>query len=95
MTHQVLGSMTYKLLNNKLTFGIYGRYNVRAVPAALIDQFGNGRFFILDLRADYNIKSFSFSFIANNVTNTVYRETSLVPMPGTWFNTTLAYKWVK
>ncbi len=36
---------------------------------------------VVDLATSYNLKAFEFSLFANNIFNTTYTETNLVPMP--------------
>ena len=36
---------------------------------------------VVDLGAAYTLSAFEFSLFANNIFNTVYTETNLVPMP--------------
>jgi len=40
---------------------------------------------LVDLKLNYTGENFAAFISANNVTNTEYRETNLVPMPGRWF----------
>ena len=71
MKHQVVGSYYMQFLKN-VTHSILYRYSERT----------NGdSYSVVDLGAAYTLKAFEFSLFANNIFNTEYTETNLVPMP--------------
>ncbi len=71
MKHQVVGSYYMQFFKN-LTNSILYRYAERT----------NGdSYSVVDLGAAYTLKAFEFSLFANNIFNTEYTETNLVPMP--------------
>jgi iron complex outermembrane receptor protein len=71
LKHQVVGSYYMQFLKN-VTNSISYRYSERT----------NGdSYTVVDLGAAYTLKAFEFSLFANNIFNTEYTETNLVPMP--------------
>ncbi len=71
MKHQVVGSYYMQFFKN-VTNSILYRYSERT----------NGdSYSVVDLGAAYTLKAFEFSLFANNIFNTEYTETNLVPMP--------------
>ena len=71
MKHQLMGSYTMQFLknfNNTISY----RYAERTTG----DSYS-----VVDLGATYNLKAFEISLFANNIFNTAYTETNLVPMP--------------
>ena len=71
LKHQFVGSYTMQYLKN-FSNTISYRYAERT----------NGdSYSVVDLGAAYNLKAFELSLFANNIFNTAYTETNLVPMP--------------
>ncbi len=60
----------------KLGADVIYRYNERMVL---------GSYNILDAKLSYQAEKLNLYVLVNNITNTRYTETSLVPMPGRWF----------
>lgn len=71
LKHQVVGSYYMQFLKN-FTNSILYRYSERTTG----DSYS-----VVDLGAAYTFKAFEFSLFANNIFNTEYTETNLVPMP--------------
>lgn len=71
MKHQFVGSYNLQFLKN-LTNSISYRYSERTTG----DSYS-----VVDLGAAYTLNAFEFSLFANNIFNTEYTETNLVPMP--------------
>lgn len=51
-----------------------------------------GSYNLLDDRISYQLKDWNLYLLVNNITNTKYTETSLVPMPGRWFHIGFNYR---
>lgn len=71
MKNQFVGSYNMQFLK-KVTNTVSYRYTERTAGSS---------YSVVDLAASYNLKAFEFSLFANNIFNTVYTETNLVPMP--------------
>lgn len=71
LKHQVVGSYYMQFFKN-LTNSISYRYYERT---------SGDSYAVVDLGAAYTLKAFEFSLFANNIFNTEYTETNLVPMP--------------
>jgi iron complex outermembrane receptor protein len=71
MKNQFVGSYNMQFLK-KVTNTVSYRYTERTAGSS---------YSVVDLVASYNLKAFEFSLFANNIFNTVYTETNLVPMP--------------
>ena len=71
LKHQVVGSYYMQFFKN-LTNSISYRYSERT---------SGDSYAVVDLGAAYTLKAFEFSLFANNIFNTEYTETNLVPMP--------------
>ena len=71
LKHQVVGSCHMQFLKN-VTNSILYRYSERT---------DGDSYAVVDLGAAYTLSAFEFSLFANNIFNTVYTETNLVPMP--------------
>ncbi|WP_291100378.1 MULTISPECIES: TonB-dependent receptor plug domain-containing protein [unclassified Flavobacterium] len=71
MKHQFVGSYTMQFLKN-FSNTISYRYAERTT--------GNS-YSVVDLGASYHLKAFEISLFANNIFNTAYTETNLIPMP--------------
>ena len=69
--HQFVGSYYMQFLKN-FSNSISYRFVERTIGAS---------YSVVDLAASYNFRVFEFSFFANNIFNTEYTETNLVPMP--------------
>lgn len=81
LKHQFVAKLrnNFKGLTNELVY----RYNERA---------NLGSYNLLDDKISYQFKNFNVYVLVNNITNSTYIETSLVPMPGRWFHAGIAYK---
>jgi vitamin B12 transporter len=95
LKHQIIGSTNVRWMQGRLTTGITARYNERIAPGALAELEGFSNHFLLDARINYLFKRFTAGFTLNNITDIVYHETTLVPMPGRWVNFVLGYRWEK
>ena len=82
LKHQFVATLENKFLKNFTNVLTY-RYNERV---------NLGSYNLLDEKLNYNMKDFSVYVLINNLTNSKYVETSLVPMPGRWFHVGLSYK---
>lgn len=51
-----------------------------------------GSYNLLDAKLTYNTQKLNLYLLVNNITNTKYTETSLVPMPGRWFMLGFTFK---
>jgi vitamin B12 transporter len=71
LKHQVVGSYYMQFLKN-VTNSILYRYSERT---------SGDSYSVVDLGAAYTLNAFEFSLFANNIFNTEYTETNLVPMP--------------
>jgi vitamin B12 transporter len=71
MKNQFVGSYNMQFLK-KVTNTVSYRYTERTTGSS---------YSVVDLATSYNLKAFEFSLFANNVFNTTYTETNLVPMP--------------
>jgi len=71
LKHQVVGSYYMQFLKN-VTNSILYRYSERT---------SDDSYSVVDLGAAYTLNAFEFSLFANNIFNTEYTETNLVPMP--------------
>ena len=71
MKNQFVGSYNMQFLKN-VTNTVSYRYTERTTGSA---------YSVVDLATSYNLRAFEFSLFANNIFNTTYTETNLVPMP--------------
>jgi iron complex outermembrane receptor protein len=71
MKNQFVGSYNMQFLK-KVTNTVSYRYTERTAGSS---------YSVVDLATSYNLKAFEFSLFANNIFNTTYTETNLVPMP--------------
>ncbi len=81
LRHQFVAKLrnNYKGLSNELIY----RYNERV---------NLGSYNLLDDKISYQFKNFNVYVLVNNITNSDYIETSLVPMPGRWFHAGFTYQ---
>ena len=80
LRHQFVAKLrnNFKGLSNELIY----RYNERV---------NLGSYNLLDDKISYQFKNFNVYVLVNNITNSDYIETSLVPMPGRWFHVGFTY----
>ena len=80
LRHQFVAKLrnNFKGLSNELIY----RYNERV---------NLGSYNLLDDKISYQFKNFNVYVLVNNITNSDYIETSLVPMPGRWFHAGFTY----
>jgi iron complex outermembrane receptor protein len=71
MKHQFVGSYTMQFCSN---------FN-NTISYRYAERTSGGSYSVVDLGASYNLKVFEISLFANNIFNTTYTETNLVPMP--------------
>ena len=71
MKHQLVGSYNMQFLKN-LSHTIAYRYAERT---------SGDSYSVVDLGTSYGVNAFEFSLFANNIFNTEYTETSMIPMP--------------
>lgn len=82
LKHQLVASVENHFFQNFTNVLTY-RYNERV---------NLGSYNLLDEKLNYNFNHFSVYVLINNITNSKYIETSLVPMPGRWFHVGMSYK---
>jgi vitamin B12 transporter len=71
LKHQFVGSYNMQFLKN-FTNTISYRYS---------ERIAGDSYSVVDLGASYTLNAFELSLFANNIFNTEYTETNLVPMP--------------
>lgn len=82
LRHQLIGEINVKFLkffSNQLIYRYTERVNL-------------GSYNTLDEQLNFRYKDFNFYVLINNLTNTKYIETNLVPMPGRWFHVGVTYQ---
>ena len=82
LRHQFVAQLDVKFLkffSNQLIYKYSERVNL-------------GSYNILDEQLNFRIKDLNFYVLINNLTNTKYVETNLVPMPGRWFHVGFTYQ---
>ena len=82
LRHQFVAQVDVKFLkyfSNQLIYKYSERVNL-------------GSYNILDEQLNFRIKDLNFYVLINNLTNTKYVETNLVPMPGRWFHVGFTYQ---
>ncbi len=82
LRHQFVGQLDVKFLkffSNQLIYKYSERVNL-------------GSYNVLDEQLNFRIKELNFYILINNLTNTKYVETNLVPMPGRWFHVGFTYQ---
>jgi iron complex outermembrane receptor protein len=82
LRHQVVAQLDVKFLkffSNQLIYKYSERVNL-------------GSYNILDEQLNFRYKDLNFYVLINNLTNTKYTETNLVPMPGRWFHVGFTYQ---
>lgn len=82
LRHQFVAQLDVKFLkffSNQLIYKYSERVNL-------------GSYNILDEQLNFRIKDLNFYVLINNLTNTKYVETNLVPMPGRWFHLGFTYR---
>lgn len=82
LRHQFVASLENRFLKNFTNLLTY-RYNERK---------NLGSYNLVDEKLNYQHNDFGIYLLINNLTNTKYTETSLVPMPGRWFHIGVNYK---
>ncbi|SFH82560.1 TonB-dependent receptor plug domain-containing protein [Halpernia frigidisoli] len=82
LKHQFVATLENKFLKNFTNVLTY-RYNERV---------NLGSYNLIDEKLNYHFNDFAVYVLINNLTNSKYIETSLVPMPGRWFHVGLSYK---
>ncbi|MFC4687199.1 TonB-dependent receptor plug domain-containing protein [Epilithonimonas pallida] len=82
LRHQLVGEINVKFLkffSNQLIYRYTERVNL-------------GSYNTLDEQLNFRYEDFNFYVLINNLTNTKYIETNLVPMPGRWFHIGVTYQ---
>lgn len=82
LRHQFVAQFDLKFLkffSNQLIYKYSERVNL-------------GSYNVLDEQLNFRIKDLNFYVLMNNLTNTKYVETNLVPMPGRWFHIGFTYQ---
>lgn len=82
LKHQLVLKLENRFLKN-FSNEISYRYNQRV---------NLGSYNLLDEKLNFHKNDFVFYVLINNLTNSKYVETSLVPMPGRWFHIGMSYK---
>lgn len=81
LKHQFNAKLQLKV--EKLGADVIYRYNERVAL---------GSYNLLDAKLNYQFPKLDVYLLVNNITNTHYTETSLVPMPGRWFMLGFTFK---
>ncbi|MEM9545988.1 MAG: TonB-dependent receptor [Bacteroidota bacterium] len=76
LSHQLIIGFDFAILPKKITLHPQFRY---------LDRESLEDYSLLDMRLNYKGSNFNAFITANNLFDTEYRETNLVPMPGRWF----------
>ena len=82
LRHQFVAQVDVKFLkyfSNQLIYKYSERVNL-------------GSYNVLDEQINFRYKDLNFYVLINNLTNTKYVETNLVPMPGRWFHVGFTYQ---
>ena len=82
LRHQLVAQLDVKFLkffSNQLIYKYSERVNL-------------GSYNIVDEQINFRYKDLNFYVLINNLTNTKYTETNLVPMPGRWFHLGFTYQ---
>ena len=82
LRHQFVAQLDVKFLkffSNQLIYKYSERVNL-------------GSYNIVDEQINFRYKDLNFYVLINNLTNTKYTETNLVPMPGRWFHVGFTYQ---
>ena len=82
LKHQFVAQVDVKFLkyfSNQLIYKYSERVNL-------------GSYNVLDEQINFRYKDLNFYVLINNLTNTKYVETNLVPMPGRWFHVGFTYQ---
>ena len=82
LRHQFVAQVDVKFLkyfSNQLIYKYSERVNL-------------GSYNVLDEQINFRFKDLNFYVLINNLTNTKYVETNLVPMPGRWFHVGFTYQ---
>lgn len=81
LKHQLVGKLENKIFGftNQLIYKYMERVTL-------------GSYHLLDEKLSYDFKNLNLYVLINNVTNTQYTESNLVPMPGRWFHVGFTYK---
>ena len=82
LRHQFVAQLDVKFLkffSNQLIYKYSERVNL-------------GSYNIVDEQINFRYKDLNFYVLINNLTNTKYTETNLVPMPGRWFHLGFTYQ---
>lgn len=82
LRHQLVAQLDVKFLkffSNQLIYKYSERVNL-------------GSYNIVDEQINFRYKDLNFYVLINNLTNTKYVETNLVPMPGRWFHVGFTYQ---
>ena len=72
LKNQITGTYTFEI-NEKI-------YSTIAYKNA--ERSNEEKYTVIDFRTSYKLDKFTLSFILNNILDTEYSETNLVPMPG-------------
>ncbi len=83
--HQLTSGLTVSL-SHSLNWNLSYRY---------LDRIQDDPYHLLDTSMHYNYKGFTFKVFAQNLLNTQYFETNLVPMPGLHFKWGVSYDFLK
>lgn len=79
------GSVNFSMLNEALSLVLIARHIQRNQANNDLDAT------IIDAKLNYRRSNYSIFVSSNNLTDQTYREISLVPMPGRWFDLGLSY----
>ncbi|MGV4414212.1 TonB-dependent receptor plug domain-containing protein [Chryseobacterium sp. T1] len=86
----------YVLDNLKHQFNAKLQLKVKKLGADVIYRYNErvalGSYNLLDAKLNYQLPKLDLYLLVNNITNTRYTETSLVPMPGRWFMLGFTFK---
>lgn len=86
----------YSLDNLKNQFVAKLKNQFKGITNELIYRYNErtnlGSYHLLDDKISYQFRNVNLYVLVNNIANTHYVETSLVPMPGRWFHAGFTYK---
>ncbi len=91
LRHQFNAQQYLYIIPEKLKWGVNVRFNNRNVPESLTNINGLEPFWVFDSQIQYIAQKSQWGISFFNVTNQIYREISLVPMPGRWLSFSYIY----
>jgi len=83
LRHQAILGLQAEVVPQYLYLNIHQRY---------LDRVSLEDYHLTDVKLSYRSSTFEGFFAINNLWDTIYRETNLVPMPGRWYGIGMRYK---